>query len=957
MTTKHITSVFVIALFVFTMFFFFDGFSPADYTERSVVSGAIVPQLKKSDFAAANEFAESIMSKPAKDLPIKSAFDKTGDGGKSPSILERVVSAPSAIKSAVSFKLDFFKPSPEISVPISGDVRVEILDDKTVCVVGNYDEFLRSRFSAECGDFLRGIDSPAADLPEWSKRLFYNILGAEIILKYRPKIADAYRDFKKFSFSGGIEAAEGGYWLSPLGQFDALKSDGTELLPTRNASVAHYAFFKLKKPLKNGGSYSVTTPNGETVAFKFSDVTNLSGAIKANQVGYSMSAGRKYAYVGAWLGELGAADMSRIEGRNFFILDERDGKKVFAGKIERRGAESFYNGAPFTGENVYQLDFSSFKGAGKYHIYIENVGRSHTFEISPSSIGDAFYVHMKGLYHQRCGIAKKSPHTDWHLGRCHMRSYQSDFPPNNKHYAADFGGEDCGFFNSRGKRVSVSHFKLIELRKTDILLLDVNGGWHDAADYDRRSYHYDVVNDLLSAYLFRPKNFSDGQLNMPESSNGIPDIVDEALWGMEIWRKAQKINGAVPGWIEATSHPKDDNPATDPQRYYVSAATRESTMQYAAHASMMSLALKNAGNSTLSKIYFDSAALAYEWASNPKNRFTAKYEYPLSRKDGGDGKTLETVTYREEPECPVHLAFKAAFNLWLLSKKTPYIDDVVKFGHSVVPKFGETLWKINPFFFSEFLKYGKNVAQLESVYGKFKGRMLGEADARLDMLDNNYPYRTPWYAPSHPYVTHMSWGTYHPLARAKFFVNAYELTGDVKYRDAAFLCNDWHNGANPSGQTMTSGLGKNYPAKFLDLPSYTFGGREFLLGITPYRNTFGIARDCITMAYGLIYKPRPDRHFNPEPTMIMPKSVIGDSVLSGAELSEKISKRWPIWRRYANVEAFSVAASEFTVSETISPAASVTGWLLDGGYFPSPEVRQRKQADNLYKLRGYAPLP
>ena len=237
MTTKHITSVFVIALFVFTMFFFFDGFSPADYTERSVVSGAIVPQLKKSDFAAANEFAESIMSKPAKDLPIKSAFDKTGDGEKSPSILERVVSAPSAIKSAVSFKLDFFKPSPEISVPISGDVRVEILDDKTVCVVGNYDEFLRSRFSAECGDFLRGIDSPAADLPEWSKRLFYNILGAEIILKYRPKIADAYRDFKKFSFSGGIEAAEGGYWLSPLGQFHALKSDGTELLQIGRAHV------------------------------------------------------------------------------------------------------------------------------------------------------------------------------------------------------------------------------------------------------------------------------------------------------------------------------------------------------------------------------------------------------------------------------------------------------------------------------------------------------------------------------------------------------------------------------------------------------------------------------------------------------------------------------------------------------------------------------------------------
>lgn len=64
---------------VYDVFFLRRIFS-GDYTERSVVSGAIVPQLKKSDFAAANEFAESIMSKPAKDLPIKSAFDKTGDG-------------------------------------------------------------------------------------------------------------------------------------------------------------------------------------------------------------------------------------------------------------------------------------------------------------------------------------------------------------------------------------------------------------------------------------------------------------------------------------------------------------------------------------------------------------------------------------------------------------------------------------------------------------------------------------------------------------------------------------------------------------------------------------------------------------------------------------------------------------------------------------------------------------
>jgi hypothetical protein len=56
------------------------------------------------------------------------------------------------------------------------------------------------------------------------------------------------------------------------------------------------------------------------------------------------------------------------------------------------------------------------------------------------------------------------------------------------------------------------------------------GGWHDAGDWDREDWHPTVSNELLLTYELAPHKFRDGELNIPESGNGIPDIVDEARW-------------------------------------------------------------------------------------------------------------------------------------------------------------------------------------------------------------------------------------------------------------------------------------------------------------------------------------------------------------------------------------------------------------------------------------------
>ena len=81
------------------------------------------------------------------------------------------------------------------------------------------------------------------------------------------------------------------------------------------------------------------------------------------------------------------------------------------------------------------------------------------------------------------------------------------------------------------------------------------GGYHDAGDADRRTYHMDVTATLLTTYEAFPQLFTDEQYNIPDKfdakynilgkGNGIPDILDEAEWGGMFWEYMQESTGEI----------------------------------------------------------------------------------------------------------------------------------------------------------------------------------------------------------------------------------------------------------------------------------------------------------------------------------------------------------------------------------------------------------------------------
>ncbi len=701
--------------------------------------------------------------------------------------------------------------------------------------------------------------------------------------------------------SVGMNIIREGFWAKENG----LKRDAKGNI-LKKADITGFTYLVFGTPFQKGEKRNLYT-----IVLQY-DPEIPSNIFKLNQVGNGINQQKKYAYIGAWLGSAGALALGKFDGREFEVRKSSNDQCVFRNKLKLRCKDHYYTEeTSFTGEEVLELDYSSFNIPGKYYFYVDGIGRSMDFVIGPETLSEAFYIHARGLYHKRCGIAKTQPFTAWESPACHQNVEQSRFPGNAEHYRKGKAEKDFGFFDIKDNRIEVRHFDLIKANmpyKKEVI--HVRGGWHDAADYDRRPYHLRIVSDLATVYLMKSENFIDGQLNIPESGNGIPDILDEAAWGVKHLLAVQRKDGGTGTWFETFEHPQPGEglPDEDKRTYYISCPSRNGTLEYAAVVSTLALAMKKAGADAESEKYFASAVKAWDFAMEPRNRSVAWFNVKN-----------RMISYREEPYLNAENLLKAAVNLYILADDEKYLLPIKNEEERIFETFNRNFWRWSVLSWMTLAIY--DVDGLEKLKNEYCKVVLHNADQMLADLENAYSYRILWHAHNAPWVHAMAWGNYHPLRRAVTLIAAHKLSGEQKYLDGAYLANDFHNGANPLGRSMTSGLGKIYPAVFLDLVSYADKQGEFVPGITPYGNTFGLDRNAVKMLYG--------------------------------ENADKL----PIFRRYVNLEFLSVPSSEYSVWETIAPAAVTTGYLIENPLLPSDDLKNRKPAADFRKLPGYRALP
>jgi endoglucanase len=203
-----------------------------------------------------------------------------------------------------------------------------------------------------------------------------------------------------------------------------------------------------------------------------------------------------------------------------------------------------------TSRMVAAVDFGATRRPGRYRI---QAGReqSPSFRIGEDVYDGLMKSALRSFYLQRCGVALADRTTGISHAICHTR----DAVPVVLDAEHPFSGEQIAAV----------------------------GGWHDAGDFGKYVATTAVsVARLLAAYEDGARRFADGQLDIPESGNGVPDILDEARVGLEWLLRMQRRDGSVYRKVAGSKWPGVMSPDKDVQPRFAYGVSSPETAKVAA---------------------------------------------------------------------------------------------------------------------------------------------------------------------------------------------------------------------------------------------------------------------------------------------------------------------------------------------------------------------------------------
>jgi len=331
------------------------------------------------------------------------------------------------------------------------------------------------------------------------------------------------------------------------------------------------------------------------------DPMRWSPAIHVNQHGY-LPGESKRAMVGYYLGSLG--EMRLGSNTVFAVVRAAGGEEAHRGVLERRLDVGYkYEAIPY--QEVWEADFSEFETPGEYRLWVPGLGASSPFLISEGVGAMMARTYALGLYHQRCGTANALPYTRHVHGPCHTEPAQVPtmaFTAVQNFLASMTGDYKASQVNSvQLKNVEASLYPYVRQGA-----VDVSGGHHDAGDYSKYTINSaGMSHALLFAVDALPGVVELDNLGVPESGDGVSDVLQEAKWELDFLLKLQDEDGGFYFLVYPRERKYEDNVLPDqgdPQVVY--------PKNTAASAAAVG-ALAEAGSSPAMKRHYPEAARRY----------------------------------------------------------------------------------------------------------------------------------------------------------------------------------------------------------------------------------------------------------------------------------------------------------------------------------------------------------
>jgi endoglucanase len=478
-----------------------------------------------------------------------------------------------------------------------------------------------------------------------------------------------------------------------------------------------------------------------------------SAAIRLDQLGF-YPAGPKVAVV---------AD----SGAGIFTVVTADGRDtVVAGTLsppQRWGP---------SGELVRRADFSVLTRPGRYAVVVPGVGRSHSFAIDTAALRELARGAVKAFYFQRASVALPPKYAGaWSRPAGHPDDAVLVHPS-----AASAG-------RPAGTRIAAPR------------------GWYDAGDYNKY-----VVNSGISTYTLLllyehfPERLAALRTNIPESRNALPDVVDEVLWNLR-WMLAMQ-DPADGGVYHKLTNAEFDafvmpHRATTP-RYVVQKSTA-AALNLAAVSAHAALVLRRFPHELpgLADSLVRAATAAWGWArAHPdsvydQGRLNERFAPPINTGAYGDRQLRDEFQWAA---AELYLATRQDSFLVVAAPLAPPAPDVPSWG-SV-----RTLGLYSLLDHRRALPAGFDTTTLERRLLDWARALAAQAHASA--------YGVVIGGAERDFV----WGSNAVAAnQGMALVQAYRLTRDTTFLDAAVANLDYLLGRNATGYSFVTGYGARTP--------------------------------------------------------------------------------------------------------------------------------------------------
>lgn len=483
----------------------------------------------------------------------------------------------------------------------------------------------------------------------------------------------------------------------------------------------------------------------------------------------------------------------------FQLIDVSSKQIAYTGNL---GDEKFWVPA---NASVKIADFSEFETEGTYYIEA-GAETSPEFDISNTIFEEPAKGLARAFFYWRSSAAIEAPYS--------------------VHQGTDFSRA----LGHPDNAVVIDQTAASENRPAGFAF-DCSQGWYDAGDYGKY-----VVTGALSAYylLAAYENYpvfsSVVDLNIPESANQTPDILDEAKWELDWLLKMQDPDdGGVYFQITTSSWAgMGSSPADDTGTRYAYKKTSPSTLDFAAVMA------------TAYRVFKDFETEYPGYADRCLQASKSAWDWAQANPDVYYGSAGGTGQYEDNNgEASFHDEMAWAANELFIATGEPEYYTATDFLNPEYCELEEPSWqKLSGLGLFSLMN---NFDELDAAADKpaIEERFMSYADSLWNIWDESgYKVMTDRYW----------WGINAIVAtQGVIFLVAYQHTNDDKYLKAAISQLDYIYGRNPTGYSYVTWYGDKTPQHPHDrrslsdgidapLPGYIVGG-----AFDPCLNCEGVA--------------------------------------------------------------------------------------------------------------------